>query len=53
LTISHRLTDLEQALADQRGFWRQMGIMILVLLVIYLLTIAFSAMVILSRGVSV
>lgn len=48
LMISNRIEDLEQALADQRAFWKQMAIMILFLLIMYLLTIAFSAFVLLS-----
>jgi len=48
LEISNRLEDLEQAIAHQRAFWRQMAIMILLMLVIYLITIAFSAIVLLS-----
>lgn len=48
LEVSHRLDDLEQAIAHQRAFWRQMAIMILLMLVIYLITIGFSAIVILS-----
>ena len=47
LTVSHRLEDLEQALADQRAFWKQMAIMILLILTLYLMTIAFSAIAIL------
>jgi len=48
LTVSMRIEDLEQALADQRSFWKQMAMMILLLLVLYLLTIAYSAIVLLS-----
>ncbi len=48
LDVSNRLEDLEQAIAHQRAFWRQMAIMILLILVIYLITIAFSAVVLLS-----
>ncbi len=48
LMVSNRIEDLEQAIAHQRAFWRQMGIMILILLVIYLFTLAFSAIAILS-----
>ena len=48
LLVSNRLEDLEQALADQRSFWKQMALMILLLVVIYLLTIAYSAIVLLS-----
>jgi len=48
LMISNRIEDLEQAIAHQRIFWRQMGIMILIMLVLYLLTVALSAIVLLS-----
>ena len=48
LIISNRIEDLEQAIAHQRVFWRQMGIMILIMMVLYLLTTALSAMVLLS-----
>jgi hypothetical protein len=48
LQISHNITDLEQAIAYQRIFWRHMAIMILIMLFIYLLTIAFSAIALLS-----
>ena len=48
LLVSNQLGDLEQALADQRAFWKQMALMILLMLVLYLLTIAYSAIVILS-----
>jgi len=48
LQKSNGIEDLEQAIAHQRTFWRQMAIMILILLFIYLLTIAFSAFAILS-----
>ncbi|NWK54565.1 hypothetical protein HW115_03010 [Verrucomicrobiaceae bacterium N1E253] len=49
LHVSHQLEDLEQALADQRAFWRQMAIMILIILIIYLITIALSAILLLAR----
>ena len=48
LIISNRIEDLEQAIAHQRTFWRQMGIMILMILIIYLFTLTFSAIAILS-----
>ena len=48
LTVSHRIEDLELAIAHQRAFWKQMAMMILVMLVIYLITIAISAVVLLS-----
>ncbi len=48
LTVSNRIEDLEQSIAHQRAFWKQMAIMILVVLVIYLITIAFSAIKLLS-----
>lgn len=48
LQKSNGIEDLEQAIAHQRTFWRQMAIMILILLAIYLLSIAFSAFAILS-----
>lgn len=48
LTVSQRIEDLEQATAHQRAFWKQMGIMILIILVLYLATVAFSAIVLLS-----
>ncbi|MCP5536296.1 MAG: hypothetical protein H7A51_08700 [Akkermansiaceae bacterium] len=49
LEVSHRIEDLEQAIAHQRAFWRNMAIVILIMLLIYLLTIAFSAIVIISN----
>lgn len=52
LNISHHIEDLEQALADQRAFWKHSAIMILLILVIYLLSIAFSAIVLLSGRIS-
>jgi len=48
LQISRHIADLEQAIAYQRIFWRHMAIMILIMLFIYLLTIAFSAIALLS-----
>ena len=48
LTVSHNIEDLEQAIAHQRAFWKQMAMMILVILLIYLITIAFSAIALLS-----
>ena len=48
LSVSNRIEDLEQAIAHQRTFWKQMGIMILILLVLYLVTIAMSAIVLLT-----
>lgn len=48
LVISNRIEDLEQAIAHQRTFWKQMGIMILIMLVLYLITIALSAIILLS-----
>ena len=48
LEISRNITDLEQAIAYQRIYWRQMAIMILIILFIYLLTIAISAIALLS-----
>lgn len=48
LIISNQIEDLEQAIAHQRSFWRQMGIMILMILIIYLFTLTFSAIAILS-----
>jgi len=48
LVVSQRIEDLEQALAHQRVFWKQMGIMILILMIIYLITIALSAIALLS-----
>ena len=48
LRKSKGIEDLEQAIGYQRTFWRQMAIMILIILFIYLLTIAFSAFAILS-----
>lgn len=48
LEVSQRIEDLEQALADQCTFWKQMGIMILILMIIYLITIAISALALLS-----
>ncbi|MBK1829654.1 hypothetical protein JIN77_02865 [Verrucomicrobiaceae bacterium R5-34] len=48
LNISHRIEDLEQAIAHQRTFWTQMGIMILIMLILYLVTIGISAIVLLS-----
>lgn len=53
LNISHQIEDLEQALADQRTFWKHTAIMIILLLIIYLLSIAFSAIVLLSGRISV
>lgn len=50
LTVSNRVEDLEQALADQRAFWKQMAIMILLLLIMYMLTISFSAIMLLSSS---
>ena len=49
LTVSHHIEDLEQALAHQRSFWKQMAIMILIMLIIYLITIVFSAITLLSQ----
>lgn len=49
LLVSQRLEDLEQALADQRAFWKQMGLIILVILILYLMTIAFSLVILLTR----
>ena len=51
LMISHHLEDLEQALADQRSFWKQMAMMILLLMLFYLLTIAYSAIILLAGRV--
>lgn len=48
LTVSNRIEDLELAIAHQRAFWKQMGIMILIILLLYLITVAFSAIVLLS-----
>lgn len=48
LTVSNRIEDLELAIAHQRAFWKQMGIMILIILLLYLVTVAFSAIVLLS-----
>ena len=48
LVVSNRLEDLELAIAHQRAFWKQMGIMILIILLLYLVTVAFSAIVLLS-----
>lgn len=49
LTVSNRIEDLEMAISYQRAFWKQMGIMILLMLIIYLITIAFSAIALLSN----
>lgn len=48
LTVSNRIEDLEQAVAHQRAFWKQMGIMILITMVLYLVTIGLSAVILLS-----
>ncbi|MFK7909023.1 MAG: hypothetical protein AB8F34_00315 [Akkermansiaceae bacterium] len=48
LTVSNRIEDLEQAIAHQRAFWKQMGIMILITMVLYLITIGLSAVILLS-----
>jgi len=48
LLVSKNLDDLEQALADQRSFWKLMAIMILILLTLYLISLAYSAIIILS-----
>lgn len=48
LIVSNRIEDLELAIAHQRAFWKQMGIMILILLVLYLITISLSAIILLS-----
>lgn len=45
LSVSHELTDLEQALADQQAFWKQIAIMILFILTIYLITISYSVLI--------
>lgn len=47
--VSERLEDLEQAIAHQRIFWRQMGIMILIIICLYLLTIIVSAILLLAN----
>ena len=49
LLVSNHIEDLEMATSHQRAFWRQMAIMILLILLIYLVTIAFSAIVLLSQ----
>ena len=49
LMVSERLEDLEQAIAHQRIFWRQMGIMILIIMCLYLLTIIVSAILLLAN----
>ncbi|BDS05444.1 hypothetical protein NT6N_04840 [Oceaniferula spumae] len=51
LVVSNQIEDLEQAIAHQRTFWKLMGIMILIMLVLYLVTIAISAIVLLSGKV--
>ncbi len=48
LTVTNKIEDLELAIAHQRAFWKQMGIMILIILLLYLVTVAFSAIVLLS-----
>ena len=48
LSVSNRIEDLEQAIAHQRTFWKQMGVMILILLTLYLVTIALSAIILLT-----
>ena len=48
LTVSNRIEDLEQAIAHQRAFWKQMGIMILITMTLYLFSIGFSAVILLS-----
>ena len=48
LIVTSRTEDLEQALAHQRAFWKQMAIMILILTVLYLITVTLSALMILS-----
>lgn len=50
LIVSEHNDDLEQALAHQRAFWRQMAIIILIVILIYLATIAFSVIILLSRS---
>ena len=48
LSVSNHIEDLEQAIAHQRMFWKQMGIMILILFILYLVTIGLSAIVLLT-----
>lgn len=48
LSVTNRIEDLEQSIAHQRAFWKQMAIMILFVLLMYLITIAFSAIKLLS-----
>ena len=48
LQLSNRIEDLEQAIAYQRSFWRQIALMILIILSIYVVSIAFAAIVLLS-----
>ena len=49
LNISQRIEDLEQTIAYQRTFWKQMSIMILFLLILYLITIGSSALILLAE----
>ena len=52
LVVTSRTEDLELAIAHQRVFWKQMAIMILMILVLYLITIALSAIMLLSGKIS-
>ncbi|MGB0993280.1 MAG: hypothetical protein ACPG32_12545 [Akkermansiaceae bacterium] len=49
LLISERTEDLEQAISHQRTFWKQMGLIILIILILFLVTISLSAIVLLTE----
>ena len=42
LTMTHHMEDLEIAISHQRAFWKQMALMIFLILLLYLGTITFS-----------
>lgn len=49
LVITQELTDLEVALFHQRAFWKNIAIMILIIMIIYLVTIVFSTTVLIKH----
>ena len=48
LIITQNLADLELAIAHQRAFWKQLAIMITLIMLIYMITLSFSTMVLLK-----